>query len=95
MYFLLFYNFKENKTINESYFKYKKLIKHLNLESISKKIISKFFSQIRTKINDSMHKVWMTNLIATEPTINGKCFCENDESKIINNNNEVRLMLGI
>jgi len=37
----------------------------------------------------------MTNLIATEPTINGKCFCENDESKIINNNNEVRLMLGI
>ena len=42
-----------------------------------------------------MHKSWNENKLGIEPCINGKCYCEIDESKIINYNNEKRWMFGI
>lgn len=42
-----------------------------------------------------MHKLWNEKQLGTEPCINGKSYCEIDESKIINYNNQTRWMLGI
>ena len=42
-----------------------------------------------------MHKTWAENKLGIEPGPNGKSYCEIDESKIINYNNETRWMFGI
>ena len=42
-----------------------------------------------------MHKIWSEKQLGMEPTIRGKSYCEIDESKIINYNNETRWMFGI
>ena len=42
-----------------------------------------------------MHNEWNQTQLGTEPCNNGKCYCEIDESKIINYNNETRWMFGI
>ena len=62
---------------------------------MSRKLVSKFFNIIRIKIKNKMHKKWNENQLETEPWKNGKRYCEVDESKIINYNNETRWMFGI
>ena len=42
-----------------------------------------------------MHKIWKENKLGIEPYKNGKSYCEIDESKIINYNNETRSIFGI
>ena len=42
-----------------------------------------------------MHKSWNENKLGIEPCINGKCYQEIYDSKIINYNNETRWMFGI
>ena len=95
LYFLLFYNFVENKSINESYNNSIEFYKQLKLEFITKKLVSKFYLQIRKKIMIKMHKNWENNPLGVEPCINGKSYCEIDESKIINYENQTRWMFGI
>ena len=95
LYFLLFYIFIENKSIKDSYLNCKELSKQLKIENVTKKIISKFFNTVRIKIKNKMHKNWEANQLGTEPCKNGKSYCEIDESKIINYNNETRWMFGI
>ena len=95
LYFLLFYNFIENKSVKDSYLNCKELSKQLKIENVTKRIISKFFNKIRIKIKNKMHKKWEEIKLGTEPCHNGKTYCEIDESKIINYNNETRWMFGI
>ena len=42
-----------------------------------------------------MHKMWNQKKMGLEPTDRGKSYCEIDESKIFNYNNETRWMFGI
>ena len=95
LYFLLFYNFVENKSIKKSYINRKEFTKQLGLELISKANIIKFYRIIIEKIKNVMHKKWKDNLLGTEPCENGKSYCEIDESKIISYNGEVRWMFSL
>ena len=95
LYFLLFYNFVENKSVKDSYLNCKELSKQLKIGKVKKRIVSKFFNTIRIKIKNKMHKTWAENKLGIEPGPNGKSYCEIDESKIINYNNETRWMFGI
>ena len=95
LYFLLFYNFVENKSIKESYNNCLEFCKQLKLGFIIKKLVSKFYLHIREKIMIKMHKNWENNPLGVEPCINGKSYCEIDESKIINYENQTRWMFGI
>ena len=42
-----------------------------------------------------MHKSWGENKLGIEPCENDKSYCEIDDSKVINYNNETRWMFGI
>ena len=95
LYFLLFYNFVENKSINQRYLNCKESTKQLWFESISNANIIKFYSVIREKIKNTMHKTWKDNLLGMEPCENGKSYVETDESKIVSYNGEVRWMFGL
>jgi len=95
LYFLLFYNFVENKVISKSYLNTLQFSKQLKLQSITKKQVSKFFHKVRIKIKNKMHKIWKENKLGLEPSESGKPSCEIDESKIANHKNETRWMLGI
>ena len=65
LYFLLFYNFVENKSVKESYLNCKELSKQLKIENMSRKLVSKFFNIIRIKIKNKMHKKWNENMLGT------------------------------
>ena len=95
LYFLLFYNFVDNKSVKDSYLNCKELSKQLKIKNVTKRSVSKFFNTIRVKIKNKMHKKWEEKQLGTEPCSNGKSYCEIDESKIINYNNETRWMFGI
>ena len=95
LYFLIFYNFVENKSVKDSYNNSLEFSKQLHIEYTTKKLVSKFFNVLRINIKNKMHKSWNENKLGIEPCINGKCYCEIDESKIINYNNETRWMFGI
>ena len=95
IYFLIFYNFVENKSVKDSYNNSLEFSKQLHIEYVTKKLVSKFFNILRIKIKTYMHKIWEENKLGIEPDINGKSYCEIDESKIINYNNETRWMFGI
>ena len=95
LYFILFYNFVENKSIKETYNNYKEFAKQLNIIKITKRQISKLYNAIRIKDKNKMHKMWNNKKLGFEPTDLGKSYCEIDESKIINYNNETRWMFGI
>ena len=53
LYFLLFYNFVENKSVKESYLNCKELSKQLKIEI--KKSTKQIFNIIRIKIKNKMH----------------------------------------
>ena len=95
LYFLIFYNFVENKSVKESYINITEFCSQFKLEKMTKKHISKFYQILRNKIKETMHNEWNQTQLGTEPCNNGKCYCEIDESKIINYNNETRWMFGI
>ena len=95
LYFLLFYNFVENKSINQSYLNCKESTKQLWFESISNANIIKFYRVIREKIKNTMHKTWKDNLLGMESCENRKSYVEIDESKIVSYNGEVRWMFGL
>jgi hypothetical protein len=76
----LFYNFIENKNINIIFINCREFSKQLNIETISKKYISKICNIIRKKIMNVMHKNWRNNLMGLNLTINGKAYIEIDES---------------
>ena len=95
LYFLLFYNFVDNKSVKDSYLNCKELSKQLKIKNVTKRSVSKFFNTIRVKIKNKMHKKWEEKQLGIEPCTNGKSYCEIDESKIINYNNETRWMFGI
>ena len=95
LYFLIFYNFVENKSVKESYINTSEFCSQFKLEKMTKKHISKFYQILRNKIKETMHNEWNQTQLGTEPCNDGKCYCEIDESKIINYNNETRWMLGI
>ena len=59
----------------------------LNIETIRKKNISKFYNILCVKIMKQMDIEWNNNFMALEPCINGKSQVKN-ESKVININNE-------
>jgi hypothetical protein len=73
----------------------KELNYQLNIEKINKKNISKFCNILRFEIMKQMHNEWSSNLMATEPCINGKSQVEIDESKAINIEHQTRWMFGI
>ena len=95
LYFLLFYNFVENRSINQSYLNCKESTKQLWFESISNANIIKFYRVIREKIKNTMHKTWKDNLLGMESCENRKSYVEIDESKIVSYNGEVRWMFGL
>ena len=95
LYFLIFYNFIENKSVKLSYINSKEFAKQLKLDYITKKSVSKFFKILHKKIKTKMQKTWKETMLGMEPCQNGKSYCEIDESKIINYNNETRWMFGI
>ena len=51
LYFIIFYNFVDNKSINQIFLNCKELSNQLNIETISKKNISKFCNIFRTVKN--------------------------------------------
>ena len=67
LYFLLFYNFVENKSVKDSYLNCKELSKQLKIGKVTKRIVSKFFNTIRIKIKNKMHKTWAENKLGIEP----------------------------
>ena len=95
LYFIIFYNFVDNKSTNQIFLNCKELSNQLNIETIIKKNISKFRNILHTKIMKHMHNEWVNNLMAKEPCINGKSQIEIDESKVINIDNQTRWMFGI
>lgn len=95
LYFIIFYNFIERRSIKQTHYNCIEFSKKLNLETISKKNISKFMNIIRIKINNFFHAYWNINQIGIETTNDGKIRLEVDESKIITYDNQVRWMLGI
>ena len=95
LYFLIFYNFVENKSVKDSYNNSLEFSRQLHIVYVTKKLVSKFFNTLRIKIKNIMHKIWNENKLGIEPCKNGKSYCEIDESKIINYNNETRWMFGI
>ena len=78
---LIFNNFIERKSINQTYYNCREFSKQIKIETISKKAISKFMNVIRLKIMDNVHNKWSHNQIGTEPAGNGKPRIELDESK--------------
>ena len=58
LYFLLFYNFVDNKSVKDSYLNCKELSKQLKIKNVTKRSVSKFFNTIRVKIKNKMHKKW-------------------------------------
>ena len=76
LYYLIFYNFIENKSVKNSFINSKEFSKQLKLDSISTKTVSKFF---KIKIKCMMQ--WNEKKLGTEPCQNGKSYCEIDESK--------------
>ena len=94
LYFIIFNNFIERKSINQAYYNYREFSKQLKIETISKKANSKFMNIIRLKIMHSFHNKWNHNLLGTELADNGKPRIELDESKIVTFDNQVRWMLG-
>ena len=95
LYFLIFYNFVENKSVKESYINTSEFCSQFKLEKMTKKHISKFYQILRNKIKETMHNEWNQTQLGTEPCNNGKCCCEIDESKIINYNNETSWMFWV
>ena len=93
LYYLIFYNFIENKSVKNSFINSKEFSKQLKLDSISTKTVSKFFKILQNKIKCRM--LWNEKKLGTEPCQNGKSYCEIDESKIVSYNNEKRWMFGI
>ena len=87
LYFLIFYNFIENKSVKNSYINKKEFSKKLKLDYISKISVSKFFKIIRIKIKCKMQKKWNEKKLGTEPIQNIKSNYEIDESKIVSYNN--------
>ena len=95
LYFILFFNFIENKSIKDTYNNCKEFAKELNIINCTKKQISQFYNTVRIKLKNKMNKMWNQKKMGLEPTERGKSYCEIDESKIINYNNETRWMFGI
>ena len=95
LYFIIFYNFIDRKSIKQTYLNCKEFSTSLNIETISKSGISKFTNIIRLKIMKYYHNIWNHNQIWVELDESGKSRIEVDESKIVTINNEVRWMLGI
>ena len=90
LYFLIFYNFIENKSVKNSYINNKEFSKQLKLDYISKISVSKFFKIIHNKIKCKVHKKWNKKKLGMEPNQNGISYCEYDESKTVSYNNETR-----
>jgi len=95
LYYLLFFNFVENKSVKNSFINAQEFSKLLKLEYITRKQVSKFYKTIRTKIKNKMYKSWGENKLGIEPCENGKSYCEIGGSKVITYNNETRWMFGI
>ena len=81
--------------MKQTYINCKEFSNNLNIETISKKGISKFINIIRVKIMKYYHNIWNINQLGIEPDETVKSRIEVDESKIVTINNEVRWMLGI
>ena len=96
LYFLLFFCFTENISINDSYEKCKIFCQDIGEGSITPVSIGKFFACIRDKIRKKMHIKWKKDLLAIEinPEL-GYPSIEIDESKIISSGNEIFWMFGL
>lgn len=90
LYFIIFNNFIERKSINQTYYNCREFIKQIKIETISKKSISKFMNIIRLKIMHNFHNKCIHNQIGTEPADNSKPRIELDESKIVTFDNQVK-----
>ena len=95
LYFILFYNYIEKYIINQTYINCKEFTNQLNIETISRKAISKIFNTIRIKIMKKTHDIWNHNLMGLEPCSDGISKIEIDESKIVTYDGHVRWMFGI
>ena len=63
IYFLIYYCFIENISINTAYEKTKSFCQQLGLTPTTPSIISKLFSVLREKIRISMHSNWEKSLL--------------------------------
>ena len=95
LFFIIFYNFIDRKSVNQTFLNCKEFSNTLNIETISQRSISKFMNIIRIKIMKYYHNMWNNNQLGIEPDDSGKSRIEVDESKIVTINNEVRWMLGL
>ena len=84
LYFWIFYNFVENKSLKDSFNNSLEFSRQLYIEYITKKLVSKFFNVFRIKIKNKLHKSWKYNKLGIKPCKNWKSFWEIVESKIIN-----------
>lgn len=96
LYFLLFFFFTENISINNSYEKCKIFCQDIGEGSITPVSIGKFFACVRDKILKKMHIKWKKDLLAIEinPEL-GYPSVEIDESKIISSGNEIFRIFGL
>ena len=96
LYFLLYYCFIENTSINTALIKSKDFCQQIGETSTTASSIIKFFSIIRQRIKNKMLLLWDKNLLGI--TINGNLgysSVEIDESKVISSSNEIWWMFGI
>ena len=56
LYYLLFYNFVDNKSVKISFINAQEFSKMLKIEYITRKQVSKFYKKLRSKIKNKMHK---------------------------------------
>ena len=95
IYFVIFYNFSKNYSVNLAFRNSRDFSKDLKLEYISKQHIGKIYNLVSQKIMKSTHNFWNNNYMAMEPGIDGKSRIEIDESKVFTFNNMLRWMFGI
>ena len=96
LYFLLYYCFAENISINNAVLKCNDFCNKIGETGISQASVTKFFKIVGQKIKDKMHKVWDKNLLGViiNPEL-GYGSVEIDESKIISSNNLIYWMFGV
>ena len=61
LFFIIFYNFIDRKSVNQTFLNCKEFSNTLNIETISQRSISKFMSIIRIKIMKYYHNIWNNN----------------------------------
>ena len=95
LYFLLYFCFIENMSINESVSKCNGFCVQVGETNTTAQSVSKFYAQVRSRLRQKMHKSWESELIGVE--INerlGYSSIEIDESKIISHTNEIFWMFS-